>query len=186
MIKNNQQSKRHSFRVNTTRGFTLVETLVAITILLVAIVGPMSAISSSLSQMSLARDQMTAINLAQEGIEAVRQKRDSNVLEVIAGVPGSNWMKDLNQPHYTIDGGGAFGVAVDFCPGSCDLQPVFTDVATGFYRQEAGTLATQFFRKVSITGGGTIERKIISTVEWQRGSAWQEVVISESLFNWTN
>ena len=84
MIKNSQQQNK-GFLTSRGRGFTLIETLVAITILLVAIVGPMSAIGTSLSQMSISRDQIIAINLAQEGIEAIRQERDSKMIDQLLG-----------------------------------------------------------------------------------------------------
>ena len=58
------------------RGFTLVETLIAIAILLIAVVGPISLIGDALHKLYYAKDQMIAINLAQEGIEVVRQRRD--------------------------------------------------------------------------------------------------------------
>ena len=70
------------------RGFTLLETLVAISILLIAVVGPMSIIGRSLPQSAYARDHAIAVNLAQEGIEAVRQKRDSNMLDKWNSGPG--------------------------------------------------------------------------------------------------
>lgn len=169
-------------------GFTLVETLVAISILLIAVVGPMSAISRSLMQMSIARDQMIAINLAQEGIEAVRQKRDSNVLEFISGVPGASWMKGLNPVGYEVDVGGPSGPLVNSCGGACDPQPVVIDTATGLYRQSFAGAPTQFSRVVKIDvggGGGSFERKITSKVTWLRSGTVREVVISESLFDWT-
>ena len=61
-------------------GFTLIETLVAIALLTVAIVAPMSLVTQSLSSAFYARDQVTAYNLAQEGIEALRTVRDGNIL----------------------------------------------------------------------------------------------------------
>lgn len=64
------------------RGFTLIETLVAISLLSVAIVAPMSLTAQSLAAAYYARDQITAFNLAQEGLEAVRAIRDGQILEI--------------------------------------------------------------------------------------------------------
>ncbi len=66
--------------MKTKTGFTLVETLVAITILLLAIGGPMFAVSQSLKSSYYARDQITAFYLAQDAIEYIRNLRDENAL----------------------------------------------------------------------------------------------------------
>ncbi len=60
-------------------GFTIIETLVAISILIISITGPMVIVSQSLKSAYFARDQITAFYLAQEAIEYVRNLRDSNI-----------------------------------------------------------------------------------------------------------
>src|SRR3989338_503600 len=70
-----------------TTGFTLIETLVAISLLTVAIVVPMSLVTKSLSTAYYARDQVTAFHLAQEAIEIVRHVRDNNILMNAQGTP---------------------------------------------------------------------------------------------------
>ena len=62
------------------KGFTLIETLIAITILTLAIAGPMVTASRSIVAAQTARDQLTASYLAQEGIEYVRAMRDNEYL----------------------------------------------------------------------------------------------------------
>jgi prepilin-type N-terminal cleavage/methylation domain-containing protein len=62
------------------RGFTLVETLVAITILLVVIVGPMTIAQKGMQSAYYAGDQTTAIYLAQEAIEHIQKLRDEVAL----------------------------------------------------------------------------------------------------------
>src|SRR3989338_9606391 len=62
-------------------GFTLIETLVAVTILTFAVVGPMFTASRSIVAAQLANDQITASYLAQEGIEYVREVRDNAYLD---------------------------------------------------------------------------------------------------------
>jgi len=55
----------------TQAGFSLVEVLVAISILLIATVGPMTIAAQALKSAQYSREQNTAFFLAQEGIEAV-------------------------------------------------------------------------------------------------------------------
>lgn len=63
-----------------TKAFTLIETLIAITIITIAIVGPMTAASRAIVAAQSARDQLTASYLAQEGVEYVRAIRDDAYL----------------------------------------------------------------------------------------------------------
>ncbi len=57
-------------------GFTLVEALVAIAILMIAIATPISLAQKSLTISDLSKDQMTATFLAQDGLEAIKNIRD--------------------------------------------------------------------------------------------------------------
>lgn len=62
-------------------GFTLVEVLVAITILLMVIVGPMKIISRSINSTTFASQEVNAWFLAQEGLELAQKGRDDLVLQ---------------------------------------------------------------------------------------------------------
>ncbi|MDP2651914.1 MAG: prepilin-type N-terminal cleavage/methylation domain-containing protein, partial [bacterium] len=64
----------------TSRGFTLIETMVAITILTLAISGSFFTANSAIVAAETASDQLTASYLAQEGIEYVRLMRDNEYL----------------------------------------------------------------------------------------------------------
>lgn len=186
MMFNRQHVDLRVSRAGNRGGFTLVEILVAITILLVAVTGPMAAIGRSLTQMVLVRDNVIAINLAQEAIEIVRQKRDSNFLA------GGNWMAGLNPVGYVADVGS--GPSLTSCGGACAPEPVYIDPNNGpnngLYRQQIGvtTNLTKFSRMVRIEnpGGGSTERKIIATVTWQTGGISRTVEVSEAVFNWIN
>lgn len=61
-------------------GFTLVETLVSISIFTMSILGLMSILASGISNTNYAKKKMAAEYLAQEGIECVRNIRDTYVL----------------------------------------------------------------------------------------------------------
>ncbi len=81
------------------KAFTLLETLVAIYVLLVGIVGAMTLTQQSIASASVFRNELIAANLAQEGIELVRNKMTSNFITatnnddpgcIIAGVINCN------------------------------------------------------------------------------------------------
>ena len=71
--------------IQNTKGFTLVEALVAISILMIAIASPLSIAQKGLSSAVLSRNEMTASFLAQDGIEAVKNIRDQIALKETSG-----------------------------------------------------------------------------------------------------
>ena len=62
------------------KGFTLVETLVAISIFTMSILGLLSTLSRGVTDTSYAKQKMVASYLAEEGIEYLRNQRDNYVL----------------------------------------------------------------------------------------------------------
>ena len=67
---------------NPHKGLTLVETLVAISVLLVVISISTQIIQSSFKDQRFATKQSVAIYLANDGIERVRQRRDNNLIQI--------------------------------------------------------------------------------------------------------
>ena len=76
-------------RKNNLAGFTLVEALVAISILMIAIASPMTLAQKGLSTATLSKDQMIASFLAQDAIESVKNIRDQTA--VSQSLP-ANWL----------------------------------------------------------------------------------------------
>ena len=62
------------------KSFTLLETIVAIYVITVGLSAAMSLASFSLGAADVFKQQLIATNLAQEGVELVHNKRDSNYL----------------------------------------------------------------------------------------------------------
>lgn len=67
------------------QGFTLIETFIAITILLFAVMGPMSLVSRSIVDIGYAANQIVAFYLAQEGLELAINRRAQNEIENTSG-----------------------------------------------------------------------------------------------------
>lgn len=70
------------------RGFTILETLVAISILVLALTAPLVIVSQALQTSYFSRDQITAYYLAQEAVEYLRNKRDNQGLQENATAEG--------------------------------------------------------------------------------------------------
>lgn len=78
-----------------TKAFTLVEALVAISILMIAVASPLTIAQKGITAAVLSRDQMTASFLAQDGIEAIKNMRDHTAISSVAG-SGTNWLSGLD------------------------------------------------------------------------------------------
>jgi prepilin-type N-terminal cleavage/methylation domain-containing protein len=106
-IKNKIQKVRRSilttlptYQLTTSKGFTLIETLVAITILLLSITGPLQIAANALLSTYYTRDQITAYYLATEAIEYVKNVRDTTFLEDVFNggtTPNAYWLHNLEE-----------------------------------------------------------------------------------------
>ena len=70
--------KKISLKKNKKKGFTLIETLIAITILMISVAAPLSLASKGLQAANLAKNQIVAYYLAQDAYEWVKNKTDMN------------------------------------------------------------------------------------------------------------
>ena len=173
-------------QLSTARGFTLIETLVAISLLTVAIVVPMSLVTKSLSTAYYARDQVTAFHLAQEAIETVRHVRDNNILMNAQGTPTDllKGIPSVTGSAFTVD---ARDDSMDTCPS--DVCRALNTNGT-FYGYETGDewVSTRFTRTVraQFVDGGSDEVHVSAEVSWQPGSfkVPKSIIISENLYRW--
>lgn len=158
-------------------GFTLIETLVAISVLLVSLAGPLSIAAQSLQSAYYARDQITAFYLAQEAIEYVRAVRDQNVLE------GNAWLTGIENcvgASCTIDFPN-FSHAL--CSGVC--TPILIGESSGLFNHVAGSpsIYTRSFSLESVPGTAD-EMVIVVRVSWQTGVFPRSFELREHIFNW--
>jgi prepilin-type N-terminal cleavage/methylation domain-containing protein len=174
----------------THTGFTLVETLVAISLLTISIVAPMSLASQSLATAYYARDQVTAFYLAQEAIETVRAVRDSQILQIAQSQSGSTINLfgpiPLGNVPFTVDARQNDPArAITRCNGTC--PPLQTDGT--LYGYGSGWADTNFTRTVTAAyiAGGTDEVRVTVKVEWQTGAIQKRSFsISENVYRWVN
>lgn len=153
-------------KINQNKAFTLVETLVAISILMIAIAGPLTVANKAYTSAIDARNQSVASNLAQEGLEYVNNMKANNT-----------WPDDVSWVHSTTgypDVPGLF----NSCKTACDDSAVFTKnmpVPVPFvrnYRFKYNT-ANIFFDADQVL--------VTVTVSWSNGGATNSVQLQEIL-----
>lgn len=190
-----------SFKKNTIpyvkpeRGFTLIETLIAILVLTLSIVGPFEVVQGVLNSAYNARDQLTGAGLAQEGMEYVREVRDSNYLNNTkngAGVSSLNGFGSVggNPDCYThgckVDPSAQTPTIVDCGSTSCAAFPLYFDSGTYRYNQQNTGTKTIFTRTVQLSKpnlADPTEILVTVTVDWVNHGN-KSVVLQEYFRDW--
>lgn len=163
----------------TDEGFSIIETLVAIAVLALALGGPMTLAQQGLTSAFLARNQVTATFLAQEGVEFIRNERDENILS------GNDWLNGLGSC-VSSDGSAECRIDVrtgniDACSGGC--PPLRFDSASGFYTYGTGE-ETPYTRTISIEELNSREVAITVELAWQRSGIDRSFSVQENMLNW--
>ncbi len=167
------------FSQQKNKGFSIVEALVAISVLLVSIAGPMTIAQKGLTTANIARDQITAFYLGQEAIEYIRYMRDTNRTN------GQLWTNGFTQCIDAVCTVDTTKEELDICIGgigTCDN--VRNDSSTGLYGHDALWDETRFNREFTISQTGPAEIAIDVVVTWNMGNLTRDITLHEVLFNW--
>ncbi|PIR70047.1 MAG: hypothetical protein COU46_03580 [Candidatus Niyogibacteria bacterium CG10_big_fil_rev_8_21_14_0_10_42_19] len=160
------------------KGFTLIETIVAITILLFGIMGSLSLATLGVRGVTQTRSNITVAFLAEEGLEYMRGKRDEGVMR------GAGWLNFIN---ICSDPNGCYvdvpNDAIIVCGASGCPKLLFNE-ANGLFNHNFGS-QTQFTRKIKINTINANEIEIESEISWPgRLGIVQSVSIKSHLFDW--
>ena len=184
-------------KVKMQKGFTLIETMVAISIFTVSILAIVSFTAGNISNTSYAKKKLTASYLAGEGIEYFRNMRDTySLYDPTSGQMGWDAFKvkidpcdSTNNPdkrcYFIPDdlftgGLSTVDMPVFLCSGNC---PFLKKSPGGEYNYSSGE-TTDFIREIKTLQISTSEIKVFSTVFWTQGSGQFSTTFTENLFNW--
>jgi type II secretory pathway pseudopilin PulG len=189
MVKS-YKSQVESYKFNG--GFTVLESIVAILVLSLSISGVFSAVRQSLSQATIAKDEVRAFYLAQEAVEIIRSQRDANRLESIATNNVVPWLKGIadvpSDPCFfgkvcridVVGTGGTFFHPCGYGWDSC--EEIRQDSSTNIYAY-SGNL-TGLKREIQIEQVNSDEVIITVRVSWKKGLLTYEFKAKTHLFNW--
>ncbi|MDO8408096.1 MAG: prepilin-type N-terminal cleavage/methylation domain-containing protein [bacterium] len=185
------------------RGFTLIETLVAVTILTLAVVAPLYVANRAIVSSQIARDQLVASYLAQEGIEYVRTMRDHEFLvaysaggatvsndawDAFASGSGSGSIASCITTTCTLDPAKQMGTGSGFALTSCSGNACgLLYLSNGVYTQQSdivGSSVTPFVRTIQATPASTNDMRIVSTVAWTSRGTPYTVSVYDHLVPW--
>lgn len=171
------------------KGFTLIETFVAITILTLAIIAPMTLAARSLSISYYVRDEITASYLAQEAIETIRNVRDSRSLEGLLNGSAVDPFSDIpstNGTAFTVDAHVSASNSMQSCSGTC-IPVSYNEMFYGYDDGTGGWVPTRFTRSVTAVyvDAAHTDLLLTITVSWQTGGfQTRTVTLHENLYRW--
>ena len=162
-----------------------MESLVAISILVVVIMSAMSSVQSGISSYIFSKDQIVAFYLAQEGFEQIKNIRDENRLNNRGWLDGIT--SNSSDPCY-------FGNACTVSPAESSVPTRCSGVGacayvrnattTGFYGYNSSWTQTVFRREIQLTSISADEVAVTVTVNWSKGLVNKQFKARENIYNY--
>lgn len=191
-------------------GFSLVEMLVAVSILLLVIVGPMTITTRTAKSTTFATEQVTAFFLAQEGLELAQKLRDDLLLRSFLPVGNANFISNPWPRFSDSSNTGVYRVCyiagtgcglewsaneglvtapIDCTTGANTCLLRGNTVTTGrshfTHIGGAGTVDTLYTRRIIFTPVNADSVRVNSIVTWRTGNlvSSQRVEVETYLYN---
>ncbi|MEK9183982.1 MAG: hypothetical protein AAB890_02830 [Patescibacteria group bacterium] len=158
--------------VHNNKGYLLIESIIAITLVTVGLLGIFSLLSRSLSLNRVVSDRVKAAYLAAEGIEIVKNLIDNNLIQE------RPWNYEIGDGEHEVD-----YRSVSLAPRQVrflNFNPV-----DGFYSYD-NFQSTNFQRTIAInTSTDGQEIRVNSKVNWTtRGGGKFDINLEDHFFNW--
>lgn len=184
---------------NKKGGFTLVESLVAILIFTVSVTAMLVVLGGGVSEIDYVKRKVVANYLAQEGIEYVRNMRDTYMLYTTTGTGWPDFVAKMQACDTSFSSDGCYydptglfsypapqeitQTPVIACTGSCPrlrYNPSRLE-----YNYDGGNEETSYERIITVSIlPGQEEMYVYSKVKWTIKGEEYEISFGENLFNW--
>jgi type II secretory pathway pseudopilin PulG len=157
-------------------GFSILEIVVAIFIITMGMVGVLSLITQNIQVQYINKNNLIASQLAQEGLELIRNKRDKNWLE------GNDWISGITPGDYIADYTGYIGIVSGM--EEAKLQERNDLGEEGYYWYNAEDSNTIFSRLITTSQTSSELLNVSCLIQWEdRGQTYQYVA-DTILYNW--
>ena len=165
------------------KGFTFIEVIIAISVITTGIVGTMLAVQKVIYATQQSYSRLTAAYLAQEGIEIVRNVRDTNWLQQRS--VAVSWDDGLAPGNYEAD----YTVTTQEnptltpCASPCGYENLSFLAAneSDFYNYFSSD-ETQFKRRITIEKPAADFLRVLVTVYWNEGK--DHLTIHGDFYDW--
>lgn len=165
-------------RISDRKGNLLVESIVAISVILIGFLGVLGLLSRSVGVNKDVSHKFIATYLAAEGIEVVKSLLDKNFADGLA------WNDCCSDGIYEADYDDTALTELGEAP-----RPLLFDESVSSYNYDSGEQSL-FMRVIEIEefdrndDGRTDELKILSRVEWSRRGEAQAIELEDHFFDW--
>lgn len=157
-----------NFQFSAKKGLTLIETLVAITILLIGVLGPMTAATRGITDGLYAQNQLIGTHLAQEGLDLLGVQIQNNHTNRVAFLTGLG--NCLASPYCAVGALAVSGpITFPSCSSVSDCKIAY-DFASNFYKPYDGSgnfVGPVFTRILTVESLTVTEVLLKSRVVWK-------------------
>lgn len=175
--------------MNNSRGQSIIEVIIAISVIVVGILAIMSLNMMNSRGNKFNTNYLIGNNLAREGIEAVRNIRDSN------WVLGNDWNNGLSAGKYIIYfdySSNKWAIKSTTDTIGNDFTNIYRLTANNLYLQDTNTISsaikTNWSRLITVSeikdGDAIAGIKVVSEVLWAESGSNKTIKLEDNLFNW--
>jgi len=163
-------------RIKNQFGVTLIETIIALNILVIGIVASLTLSTSSLRFSQASEQSLVMVSLAREGLEIVRTIRDTEGLSALP-IEETNFVVD-SLSNFNLD----TAVNVYYQINYCEQCRLYLNT-NGVYNHSNG-IRTDYKRLIKVLPVSPTERRAISMVSWEERGRIHQYQLETYFTDW--
>ncbi len=160
------------------QGFSIIEVMVCVTIILVTFTSIYTLINDSMVFHDLAYSKLIASHLAQEGIEIVRNIRDNNYLQ------NKSWNDGLNDGNYQVQYNSLKLIECTDCTNNLQINSLGLYNYGNDNSKDIENKTTRYNRVISIDKVSDKEIRVTSIVKWSNRGITFDIQVEDHLYDW--